>query len=112
MKHDIVNVVKYFERYGDISKGCNASFITLVLKIKDPLTIGDYRPISFIGIMYKIIAKLLSSRLKRVIGECIGDEQSAFIEGRNILEGPLIINEMSINETLMGKKIERKDATI
>lgn len=94
MKHDIVNTVRYSKSYGVINKGCNASFITLVPKIKDPLTIGDYRPISLIGSMYKIISKVLSIRLKKVIGECIGNVQSAFIEGRNILEGPLIINEM------------------
>nr|KAJ0216241.1 hypothetical protein LSAT_V11C300125010 [Lactuca sativa] len=94
MKHDIVNGVKYFESYGVISRGCNASFITLVPKKKDPLTIEDYRPISVIGSMYKIISKILSIRLKRVIGECIGNVQSTFIEGRNILEGLLIINEM------------------
>nr|KAJ0197364.1 hypothetical protein LSAT_V11C700352090 [Lactuca sativa] len=94
MKHDIVNMVKHFERHGDINRGCNASFISLIPKMKDPLSVGDYRPISLIGCMYKIIAKLLSSRLKRVIGGCIGDVQSAFLEGRNILEGPLIVNEM------------------
>nr|KAJ0203968.1 hypothetical protein LSAT_V11C500292530 [Lactuca sativa] len=94
LKNDIMNAVKHFENHGNIGRGCNASFITLIPKIKDPLTISDYRPISLIGCMYKVIAKVMSIRLKKVIGECIGEVQAAFIEGRNILEGPLIINEM------------------
>ena len=54
----------------------------------------DYRPISLIGSFYKIISKLLSLRLQNVINSVIGKEQSAFIKGRSILEGPLILNEV------------------
>ncbi|GJT36740.1 putative RNA-directed DNA polymerase, eukaryota, reverse transcriptase zinc-binding domain protein [Tanacetum coccineum] len=41
-----------------------------------------------------IIGKLLANRLGSVIGSCISSEQSAFIKGRNILDGPLILNEV------------------
>lgn len=44
--------------------------------------------------MYKILTKALSLRLKSIIGHVVGDVQSAYITGRNILEGPLIINEL------------------
>nr|GEZ23418.1 RNA-directed DNA polymerase, eukaryota, reverse transcriptase zinc-binding domain protein [Tanacetum cinerariifolium] len=36
---------------------------------------------------------LVFQRLSKVIGSCISPEQSAFIKGRNILDGPLILNE-------------------
>ncbi|XP_071740800.1 uncharacterized protein [Rutidosis leptorrhynchoides] len=78
---------------GDISKGCNASFITFVPKKLEPIGLNDYRPISLIGCYYKIVAKLLSNRLKRVIPNLVGYEQSAFIKGRNIMDGALIVNE-------------------
>lgn len=91
---DIMNFVKFFEQYGLLGKGCNSSFITLAPKIKDPSVIGDYRPISLIGCLYKIITKTLASRLKTVIGDLIGEVQSAYIEGRNILDGPIIVNEI------------------
>ena len=65
--------VKYFEKYGTLDRGCNSSFITLVPKIKDPLHIGDYRPISLIGSLYKIISKALANRLSMVIGKNIGE---------------------------------------
>lgn len=94
MKEDIMKFVHHFEEFGTFAKGCNSSFITLAPKVKDPMALSDYRPISLIGCLYKIIAKLLALGLKKVIGSVIGEEQSAYVEGRNILDGPLVINEV------------------
>lgn len=88
IKDDVMAFVKHFERFGRIGKGCNSSFITLVPKVKDPLHLGDFRPISLIGCMYKIIAKSLANRLKQVVGLNIDEVQTAFVEGRSILDGP------------------------
>ncbi|GJY67009.1 RNA-directed DNA polymerase, eukaryota, reverse transcriptase zinc-binding domain protein [Tanacetum coccineum] len=54
----------------------------------------DYRPISLIGIHYKIVAKILTNRLSKLIDSIISHEQSAFISGRQILGGPLILSEV------------------
>lgn len=48
---------------------------------------------SLIGSLYKILAKVLANRLKMVIGKLIGDTQSAFIKGRFILDGVVVLNE-------------------
>lgn len=79
---------------GEISWGCNASFLTLIPKIDGPENLGDFRPISLIGVFYKILAKLLAERLKKVIGKVISNTQCAFIKGRYILDGVLIANEL------------------
>lgn len=105
IKGDVLGAVKHFERWGKISRGCNASFISFSTKIKDPLRLDDYRPISLIGSMYKIITKNLTLRIKKVIGSVIGEVQSALVEGRNILEGPLIVNEMWSCAKSNGRKI-------
>lgn len=85
--------VKQFERSGRIDRGCNASFITLVPKVLDPSTLDNYRPISLIGSLYKIISKILAERLKKVISSVVSRVQTAFIAGRTIFDGPLILNE-------------------
>nr|GFB79601.1 RNA-directed DNA polymerase, eukaryota [Tanacetum cinerariifolium] len=40
---------------GDMPKGCNSNFITLIPKIPDAKLVKDFRPISLIGSLYKII---------------------------------------------------------
>ncbi|GJU00859.1 cysteine-rich receptor-like protein kinase [Tanacetum coccineum] len=83
-----------FEFSSYIPVGCNSSFITLIPKVEDPLLIGDYRPICFIGCQYKIIAKVLANRLSKVLPSVVGDVQMAFIKGCQIVDGPLIVNEI------------------
>lgn len=62
--------------------GCNASFFTLIPKVRDPKNVRDSRPISLIGFQYKIIGKLLANRLVEVIGNVVSMEQYAFIKCR------------------------------
>jgi len=61
---DIVKALRWFQETGFIPRGCNASFITLIPKCKNPLKLGDFRPISLVGCIYKILAKILANRLK------------------------------------------------
>lgn len=75
-------------------KGLNSSFIALIPKIKDPQLISDFRPISLIGCVYKIIAKVLSNRLSKVMNHLIDERQSVFVKGRQLLHGVLIANEI------------------
>ncbi|GJS65283.1 putative RNA-directed DNA polymerase, eukaryota, reverse transcriptase zinc-binding domain protein [Tanacetum coccineum] len=64
LEADVVRFVNEFFQSGTFPKGCNSSFILLIL------------------------------RLSTVIGSCVSSEQTTFIKGRNILDGPLILNEI------------------
>ena len=44
--------------------------------------------------LYKIVAKLLSTRLRSILPDVISVNQSAFIAGRQILDGFMIANEV------------------
>ena len=103
MKNDICRGISEFCMSGKIPRGCNASFITLIPKVQNPLLVKDYRPISLIGAQYKIIAKLLAGRLATVIGNLVSEEQTAFVKGRQILDGPLILGE-TVNWYMKKKK--------
>jgi len=58
------------------------------------LEVTDFRPISLVGSLYKVIAKVLSNRLKAVLPKLVGESQTAFVAGRQILDGALIANEV------------------
>ncbi|KAF7817649.1 uncharacterized protein G2W53_031618 [Senna tora] len=50
-----------------IPKEVNATYITLIPKIPDPESIAQFRPISCCNFIYKIIAKILTNRLKPIM---------------------------------------------
>ncbi|GKC71592.1 hypothetical protein Tco_1117475, partial [Tanacetum coccineum] len=81
---DVCEAVRYFFKFSDLPKGCNSSFIALIPKIPDANLVKDFRPISLIGSIYKIIAKILTNRLVDVLGGIINEVQSAFIKDRQI----------------------------
>jgi len=78
LKVDIMEAVYSFQESGVFPKGCNASFIALVPKVKDPIMIDQFRPISLVGAMYKIITKVMSHRIKNILPLVIDENQPAF----------------------------------
>jgi len=93
IKSDFLRFLDEFYANGIFPKGSNASFIALIPKVLDPQTLNEYKPISLIGCTYKIVAKILANRLKKVMPLFIPKRQSAFIEGRHMLHSVLIANE-------------------
>ncbi|GJX76497.1 RNA-directed DNA polymerase, eukaryota [Tanacetum coccineum] len=91
---DMSVAVEWFFNHNSFSRGCNSSFVSLIPKIPDPKIVSDYRPISLIGSLYKVITKILATRLSLVISDLISDVQTAFLPNRQILDGPFIINEL------------------
>ncbi|GJU58649.1 RNA-directed DNA polymerase, eukaryota [Tanacetum coccineum] len=94
IEKDVFEAVDYFFMYGEIPNGCNSNFIALIPKILDANMVKDFRPISLIGSLYKIIAKILANRLVGVLGDLVNEVQSAFVADRQILDGPFILDEV------------------
>jgi len=91
---DILDIVLSFFRTGRLPKGINTTYVTLLSKTVEPIEFKDFRPISMIHGIYKIIAKILASRLKTVMQKIISINQLAFIADRNIINGFMITNEL------------------
>lgn len=66
----------------------------MIPKVKNPKEVKDFRPISLVSIVYKILSKILANRMKKVLPGIISPSQSAFIKNRQIMDGPLIVNEV------------------
>ena len=91
---DILDVVLSFFRTGRLPKGINTTYVIILSKTVEPIEFKDFQPISMIHGIYKIIAKILASRLKAVMQDIISINQSAFIADRNIIDGFMIANEL------------------
>jgi hypothetical protein len=62
----------------------NEALVMLLPKSPEASTIKDYRPISLIHLVGKLIAKILANRLAPRLGSLVHNNQSAFIKGRSI----------------------------
>lgn len=89
-----MQAIKDFELSGHLPRGCNTSFIALIPKVTDPQIVSDYRPISLVSLQYKVLSKLLANRLRKILPEVISDNQSAFLEGRQIVDCVLQAKEI------------------
>lgn len=82
--------------------------MALVPKIKNPHKLSEYWPISLLGCLYKIISKLLVTKLKRALESLISCNQSTFVPNRNILDRAVVINEVVDYATKKEKKKKKK----
>eukprot|EP00268_Persea_americana_P006200 TRINITY_DN12216_c0_g1_i5.p1 TRINITY_DN12216_c0_g1~~TRINITY_DN12216_c0_g1_i5.p1 ORF type:complete len:120 (+),score=13.69 TRINITY_DN12216_c0_g1_i5:476-835(+) len=67
LRVDIMAFMKEFHSKGRLSKSISASFIALISKKTGADSIKDFRPISLLGSIYKILAKVLAYRLQKIL---------------------------------------------
>lgn len=80
IKEDVCEAVLDFFHHGKMLKQWNCTTITLVPKVQNPSYAKEFWPIACCTTAYKIISKIITGRLAKVIGEVI-DEAGGSILG-------------------------------
>ena len=79
--------------YGKFERSLNSTFISLIPKKPNTVNIRDFCPISLIGCIYKLLAKVLANKLALVLDGIIFEAQNYFVGERKILDSVLVANE-------------------
>lgn len=71
-------VVKgFFDRQLDMTE-INLANIVMIPKTTNPTTVGEFRPISIINLIPKLISKIMANRLRGSLPGLISQYQTAF----------------------------------
>jgi hypothetical protein len=93
LKGDVLAVFFEFHEYGSFVRSLNATFLSLIPKKTNAVEVKDFWPISLVGNMYKILAKVLANQLSMILSAVISPSQNAFVQGRQITDWVLVANE-------------------
>lgn len=91
--NSVCKLIKYIFSGTKVPKELNRTLLVLIPKSDNPTSLKLFRPISLCPVIYKTITKLLANRLKAIMPELIGPNQTSFVPGRHIMENVVIVQE-------------------
>lgn len=94
VKKDVCEAVWEFYNSGKMLTAINCTLVTLIPKIPTAAKVSEYRPISCCTTVYKIISKVMTKRLSKVIASIIDMSQAAFIPGKHIQDHILLAYDL------------------
>ena len=93
VEKDVMDFFDYFHWHSVFERSLNASFLTLIPKKCNAVNIKDFRPISLVGNVYKLLSKVLANRLRTILDNLISETHNSFVGGRHIWDSVLIAKE-------------------
>lgn len=91
---EVLSSITHFFQYSFMPVSTNSTILALVPKRPGASVISDFRPISCLNTLYKVIARLLVRRIKPILPELIVLNQTAFVKGRLIVENTVLAGEL------------------
>ncbi|KAM1803504.1 hypothetical protein ACFX12_029481 [Malus domestica] len=91
---DVMKTIKAFWHLGTLLRKLNHTNLVLIPKVKCPKNMTQFRPIALCNVSYKILAKVITNRLKKIMPKVIGENQSAFVAGKQIQDNILVVHEI------------------
>eukprot|EP00253_Pinus_taeda_P013273 PITA_13273 len=94
IKQEVWKIVEESRDIRWLLPSLNTTFIALIPKEEDSITPDKYRSIALCNVIYKVISKVIANRLKPLFPLLISPEQSVYVEGRQIMDGILLMHEI------------------
>lgn len=91
VRAEAIDAVLEFFKSDRLLNQWNATTLVLILKVPNAERAKDFRPISCINTLYKVISRLLTKRLQDILPRVISTSQSAFIKGRLLVENVYLL---------------------
>lgn len=96
IKEDLVEAGNAFIEGLYFTKAISNTLLALIPKILNPATFTVYRPIRLCTFFNKLISKVLSSWMTKLLTSLILEEQSRFVKNRDITENILLVRSWSL----------------
>jgi mannosylglycoprotein endo-beta-mannosidase len=103
IKDDLLQIFNDFHQHKIDLARINYGTIILIPKIDEATTIQKFRPICLLQVLFKIFTKVLTVRSEAAMAKLINDCQNAFIRGRFIADGVMLLQEI-LRETKYKKQ--------
>lgn len=93
LKYDLLSVFIESSNAGEMATSFKRSVITLLYKKGDREDLKNWRPISLLNTDYKLLAKILTGRMGRVIDTVIHQDQVCAVPGRRIMDSLILVRD-------------------
>jgi hypothetical protein len=94
IKEEVRQVVEKSRTSGKVLSAFNATFLMLIPKEEMVTHPKKCRLISLYNVIYKIITKVISMRLKPILPYIISKEKVGYLEGRKIMDNVILAHEV------------------
>lgn len=70
------------------------ALVTLILKKEWPKLACEFRPITLLNVVFKVISKVLVNKKRPIMSKLIGPFQNSFLSGRSMLDNVILAQEL------------------
>ncbi|KAL3686361.1 hypothetical protein R1sor_008935 [Riccia sorocarpa] len=91
VKNNCMAMVITFWRKKEISERDTRGVIKLLPKSENRKLIKNWRPITLMTFTYKLVSRIMATRIKALVPNLVDQQQTGFVAGRNITENVLAL---------------------
>jgi hypothetical protein len=93
IKRDLKKMLNYTLHKQKIGGATNSTFLSLIPKESNPSNFSRFRPISLCNSSYKILTKIIATRLNPLLTKLISENQSGFLKDKQITDNIVLVQE-------------------